>query len=38
LHFDGYRFKTLKQQVITLEEGDCHVGQTEVVRMHAVKS
>jgi cyclopropane fatty-acyl-phospholipid synthase-like methyltransferase len=37
LHFDGYRFKTLKQQVVTLEEGDCHVGQTEVARMHAVK-
>ena len=37
LHFDGYRFKILKQEVISLEEGDCHVGQTEVVRMHAVK-
>ena len=37
LHFDGYRFKTLKQEVISLEEGDCHVGRTEVVRMHAVK-
>lgn len=38
LHFNGYRFKTLKQQVITLEEGNCHVGETEVVRMHAIKT
>ena len=38
LHFNGYLFKTLKQQVITLEEGDCHVGETEVVRMHAIKT
>jgi cyclopropane fatty-acyl-phospholipid synthase-like methyltransferase len=38
LHFNGYRFKTLKRQVITLEEGDCHVGETEVVRMHAIKT
>ena len=38
LHFNGYRFKTLKQQVITLEEGNCHVGETEVVRMHAIKA
>jgi SAM-dependent methyltransferase len=38
LHFNGYRFKILKQQVITLEEGDCHVGETEVVRMHAIKT
>lgn len=37
LHFDGFRFKTLKQEVVTLNEGDGHVGITEVVRMHAVK-
>jgi len=35
--FDGFHFLNLKEEEITLEEGNYHRGTTKVMRMHALK-
>lgn len=35
--FTGFKFKTLKEEEIFLNEGECHNGKTKVMRMNAIK-
>ena len=35
--FTGFKFKTLKEEEIFLNEGECHSGKTKVMRMNAIK-
>ena len=35
--FTGFKFKTLKEEEIFLNEGEYHNGKTKVMRMNAIK-